>query len=89
MSDTQPPRIEQWMPFFSCFLKLLVFILLHLIFPLNHTKFEFVFYLLPARDDRVEEFIKFRAMIMIFQVTQLMGNNIVNAFFSNECGLFL
>ena len=54
----------------------------HMLFSfLNHTKFEFVFYLFPARYDRVEELIELWAMIMIFQVTQLMRNNIINAFF--------
>ena len=40
-----------------------------------------MFYLFPSRNDRVEELIKLWAMIMEFQVTQLMRNNIVNAFF--------
>ena len=54
----------------------------HMLFSWSqHTEFELVFYLFPARDDWVEELIKLWAMIMEFQVTQLMRNNIVNAFF--------
>ena len=37
--------------------------------------------LFPTWDDRVQELIKLRAMIMIFQMTQLVGNNIVNTLF--------
>ncbi len=61
----------------------------HLETSLHHAKFKFVFYLFPTRDDRVEELVKFWAMIMKSQVTQLMRNNIVNALFrrSDQVGI--
>ena len=39
-----------------------------------------MFYFFPAGDYSVEEFIKLRTVVMVLQVTQFMGNNIINTF---------
>ncbi len=51
----------------------------HFYASLHRAEFEFMFYLLPSRHDRIEELIKFGAVIRMFQMTQLVRDNIVNA----------